>query len=76
MKARIKTIKASILGIVLIGVALYLIITSNDYNVSVVTGLLISGVMLFFVPDKFINLLEKAVIGRVINVGKKDENEV
>jgi len=65
----------SILGLVLIGVALYLIIYTADYNLYLVSGMLSAGILLFFVPDKFINGLEKIVFGKEIDLGLKKKKD-
>ena len=61
-----KNYKASILGMLLIACGLYVVITKEGYNETLIGAILTSGVMLFFVPNRFINLLEKLIIGRVL----------
>jgi hypothetical protein len=76
MKLRnFKQLKSSILGLVLITVGLYIVITSTDYNLYMISGLLVSGVLLLFVPDKFINSLEKVVFGREIKLFNSKDQE-
>jgi hypothetical protein len=54
------------------------ILTSNDYNSTFIGSLLTSGALLLFVPDRFINALEKKVLGKEIKLpfqnSKPDEN--
>ena len=68
-----KNYKAPILGAVLIACGLYVILIKETYNETMIAGLLISGVLLFFVPNKFINVLEKFVLGRVL-IDKSSNN--
>lgn len=72
---KIKTIKASILGLILIGVSIYVILTSNDYNTTFISGLIFSGCALLFIPDKFIGKIEKAFLGKEIKLPFQNEHE-
>jgi len=81
MKRLLKNIthyKSSILGVVFIVFSLSMINNSDSieqYEFYLYAGLIVSGVLLLFVPDKFINALEKKVLGKNINLFKSDNNE-
>jgi len=70
-----KAIKTTILGTVLIGTGIYIAITSTDYNVYFVGGLICSGILLWFAPDKLVNAIEKAILGKEIKLKKNDEHQ-
>lgn len=70
----IKYFKSTILGLAFIAVAVYLMINSIDVNVWILGSLLVSGVMLLFVPDRFIEAIEKLVFGKIL-FKKDDENK-
>lgn len=71
-------IKSTILGLCFIGTGIYIAIQKETYNEYLVGGLIVSGILLLFVPDKFINGLEKMIFGKSLNLNnlmKKKENE-
>jgi hypothetical protein len=70
-----KQLKSSLLGIVLITVGLYIVVTQIEYNLYMIAGFLVSGVLLLFVPDRFINSLEKVVFGREIKLFKTKDQD-
>lgn len=75
----IKAIKSTILGTILIALGIYIIIYSTrngiDINNYVVTALIGSGIGLWFCPDRYINALEKLVLGREIKLNNTDKDE-
>ena len=70
----IKAFKSTILGFVFIGLGIYLITMTTDYNLYLVGSLLTGGTLLFFTGDRFINNLEKLVFNRVFFEQKAGES--
>lgn len=61
MIKNIKQFKSTILGTVLMVVASYVLITVVNPNVYLVGGLYIAGILLWFAPDKLINIIEQSI---------------
>lgn len=61
MNKIIKHFKSSILGVLFIATALYLLIQSISTDYYIIGGLLVSGTLLLFASDRFIIMLETAV---------------
>lgn len=74
IKRNIKNIKSTVLGLAFLGAAIYMIIQKVDVNEWILGGMLVSGVFLTLSPDKYINLLEQTILGRVL-LKKKEEGE-
>ena len=75
MRNIFKAIKTTILGTVLIATGIYIALTSTDFNVYFVGGLIAAGILLWFAPDKLINGIEKMILGKEIKINK-DNGEV
>jgi hypothetical protein len=65
---KLKTFKAGLLGLVLIGTSIYVMIAKDNYDTGFMTMVLATGILLLFVPDKFINAIEKKILGREIKL--------
>jgi hypothetical protein len=73
MKAKnLKQFKSTLLGLVFIGVGIYLLIKGISTDIYLIGGLEIGGVLLFFTGDKFIEQLEKVVFGKILFEKKND----
>lgn len=71
----VKKYKSSILGVVFIVTGIYCLLKGLTADMYVIGGLLISGTLLLFTGDRFIQKLEKVVFGRILFEKKKDEGE-
>lgn len=69
MFKHVKKIKSTLLGLILIGIGTYGMFHLADYNVYLIGGIIVSGIVLVLSPDTYIELLEKA-----IGLKKKDDN--
>lgn len=69
-----KAFKSTILGLVLIGVMIYLLITGITTDYWLIGGLGTAGVLLLFTPDTLINFLEMKILGRELFKDKDKEN--
>jgi len=69
----IKAFKSTILGLIFIGLGIYIIMTSTGYNLYLVGSLIAGGTLLFFTGDRFINNLEKLIFNRILFEDKKKE---
>ncbi len=75
LKNIFKSFKSTILGLAFLGFSGFALYNGLDINNYIVGGLIISGILLFLAPDKYINILEKAIksVFSILNKTKKDE---
>lgn len=72
---KIKAFKSTILGLIMLGFAAYLLIEEVTQDKTILGALFVVGIGLLFSGDKFIERLELAVFGR-IPLKKKDDERV
>lgn len=71
--SNIKKYKSSVLGVVFITVGIYLIVSGKTFDYWIIGGLEVGGVLLLFTGDRFIQQLEKVVLGRILFDKKEDK---
>lgn len=59
-----KAFKSTTLGLVLIAVMIYLLVTGVTTDYWLIGGLGTAGVLMLFAPDTLINFLEKKILGK------------
>jgi hypothetical protein len=75
MNTIVKNFKSTLLGVLFIATGVYLLVKNVNSDYYIISGLFVSGVLLLFAPDTFINFLEKKVLGKVLFAGKEKEGE-
>jgi NhaP-type Na+/H+ or K+/H+ antiporter len=55
----VKSIKSTIIGIVLIGFAIYMLLHQQEFNLYFAGGLIIAGILLVLSPDTLIDIVKK-----------------
>jgi len=60
---------------VLYATGIYLVINAITFDYYIIGGLFVSGTMLLFAPDVFIEKLEKFVFGKILFKNTKEDGE-
>lgn len=68
-----KAFKSTVLGLLLIAVAIYAWLAGVSSDYWLIGGFGVSGILLLFTGDRFINKLERVVFGKVL-FNKKDQD--